>query len=114
LKPTPLTGYKPLFAFDVISNDQTMGFVEAYYAPSDPLGVQIHLEIEELYRKKWLSRSLRDELNQTLMEKSRLYGIERVYSVAFLPVSAKLLVFFGFKEFAQDISPKTYYYKEVN
>jgi len=75
LKPTPLTGYKPLFAFDVISNDQTMGFVEAYYAPSDPLGVQIHLEIEEQYRKRWLTRSLRDELNQTLNERAKFAWI---------------------------------------
>lgn len=102
-----------LFYLFIIDKENIVaGYVGVFQHPGDEKGAEVHLEIGEKWRKRWLSRTLREGILELLIEYSRKYNLETLYSTALTPVSPRLLEFFRFKEYYEE-KPKTYYYMEV-
>lgn len=101
-----------LFYLLLKKGDEEVGVIGVYQHPNDINGAEVHLEIAPKWQRKWLSRSLRDRILDSLFEYSGVYNIRVLYSTALTSVSPRLLEFFRFIEYNKR-QPKTYYYLEV-
>jgi hypothetical protein len=82
-------------------------------APQDSVGGQVHIEIVQKWRCRWVSRKLRDDLMNKLISVAKGFGLKVLYSTAFTSVSPRLLEFAGFTEYNVR-EPKTYYYLMID
>ncbi len=98
-----------IFRVELICEDEVVGCVYVDRHPNHYEGAEIHIEIDQKWRKRWLSRSLRDFIVEVTVGYSLRQGLKILYSTALTPVSPRLLEFFGFTEYYKH-QPKTYYY----
>lgn len=105
-------GIDDIFHIVITSSAEVVGYIFAYQHPRDRYGAEIHIEILPPWRKKWLSRSLKDDIKKMFIATAKKYELSIVYSTALTPVSPRLLEFFGFTCYYHK-QPKTYYYSGI-
>lgn len=101
-----------IFTLEITNNDHLVGHLVVFRHPKDIEGGQVHIDIVEHWRKKWVSRSLKNILIEKLISESKKNNLNMLYSVALTPVSHRLLEFANFFEYNIK-QPKTYYYLEI-
>lgn len=102
-----------IFNLEIKIENEFVGNLTVYEHPDDKKGGQVHIEIIEKWRSRWVTKTLRDNLISKLKEESKNHNLSVLYSTALTQISPRLLAFGGFIEYNQ-IMPKTYYYLFVN
>jgi hypothetical protein len=102
-----------IFNLSIRKGKELVGNLTVYEHPQDIGGGQVHIEIVQKWRNRWVSRSLRDDLMSKLISVAQGFGLKVLYSTAFTDVSPRLLEFAGFTEYNVR-EPKTYYYLMIN
>lgn len=102
-----------IFNLSIRKNQDLVGNLTVYEHPQDRVGGQVHIEIVQEWRNRWVSRKLRDNLMNKLISVAKGSGLKVLYSTAFTSVSPRLLEFAGFTEYNRK-EPKTYYYLMIN
>lgn len=100
-----------LYKLIINRDDNNIGEILLYNHPQDKFGLELHLYIKPLWRKKWLTKDLRNEILLKLIESAKLYNINTIYSTALRAVSPRLLEFFGFTWYNRKYLNKYYYLK---
>lgn len=98
-----------IFNLSIRNYNTLVGNLTVYEHPQDRVGGQVHIEIVQKWRCRWLSRGLRDNLMDKLISVAKGFGLKVLYSTALTDVSPRLLEFAGFSEY-NIREPKTYYY----
>lgn len=100
-----------LFKIDIKLNNQIIGD-SRFYKFLNKTDTILHLYIKPEYRKRWLNETIKDELLEELVQKAKEFGIKRVFSQALLPVSKRMLEFFGFECYHSSVKEHLYF-KEI-
>lgn len=90
-------GTELLYRLDVNALGARVGYLYFLEYSEEPHSCCLYLYIEEKYRKRWLSRKCREDILSGIKKVCGLLGIKKVFSFAEVPVSNRLLPFFGFK-----------------
>jgi hypothetical protein len=98
-----------VFSLHLIKLNDFVGTIYVIRHPQDNHGAEVHLEISTKWRRKWLSRGLKNRIMQKLVVNAKKHQIKILYSTALTAVSPRLLEFFGFIEYYEH-EPKKYYY----
>jgi hypothetical protein len=102
-----------IFNLSIRKGRELVGNLTVYEHPEDRVGGQVHIEIVQKWRNRWVSRSLRDNLMDKLISVAKGFNLKVLYSTAFTSVSPRLLEFAGFSEYNVR-EPKTYYYLMID
>lgn len=102
-----------IFNLSIKKGTELVGNLTVYEHPQDSVGGQVHIEIVQKWRCRWVSRKLRDDLMDKLISVAKGFGLKVLYSTAFTSVSPRLLEFAGFSEY-NSREPKTYYYLMID
>ena len=98
-----------IFNLSILNNQELVGNLTVYEHPKDKKGGQVHIEILEKWRCRWLSRGVKNDIMHNLKHIAKSYNLSILYSTAFSVISPRLLSFAGFIEYNKSV-PKTYYY----
>jgi N-acetylglutamate synthase-like GNAT family acetyltransferase len=102
-----------IFNLSIRKGTELVGNLTVYEHPQDRVGGQVHIEIVQKWRNRWVSRKLRDDLMDKLISVAKGFGLKILYSTALTSVSPRLLEFAGFSEYNVR-EPKTYYYLMID
>ena len=101
-----------IFYLEIKNKNELVGTISVHKHPNDEQGGQVGLEIEEKWRKRWLTKGLANKMLDQLITTSKYHNITILYSTAFADISPRMLEFFGFVEYYLK-QPKTYYYLKL-
>ena len=101
-----------LYRLWLCKQGEVIGAITIDPLPAGHQGGELDLFIAPKWRKKWLTKELREQILTAILTSAKMYNLKRIYSTALTPVSPRLLEFFGFTEYYLK-QPKTFYYLEV-
>lgn len=102
-----------IFSFSIKNGEEHVGDIIVIPHPKDPKGGQVHLEIVEKWRCRWLTKKLAGYIYYAVTDTARdVYQLNTLYSTLIHKNSLRLLVFFGFEEYYKTI-PNKYYYMNL-
>lgn len=102
-----------IFSFVIKNGDEHVGDIIVVPHPKDPKGGQVHLEIVEKWRCRWLTKKLAGDIYFSITDTARdEYNLNILYSTLIHKNSRRLLEFFGFEEYYKEI-PNKYYYMDL-
>ena len=106
-----IEGY--IFSFSIKNDEEHVGDIIIVPHPKDPKGGQVHLEIVEKWRCRWLTKKLAGYIYYAVTDTARdVYQLNTLYSTLIHKNSLRLLEFFGFEEYYKTI-PNKYYYMNL-
>lgn len=102
-----------IFSFVIKNGDEHVGDIIVVPHLKDPKGGQVHLEIVEKWRCRWLTKKLAGDIYFSVTDVARdQYNLNILYSTLIHKNSLRLLEFFGFEEYYKKI-PNKYYYMDL-
>jgi hypothetical protein len=102
-----------IFSFSIKNGEEHVGDIIVVPHPKDPKGGQVHLEIVEKWRCRWLTKRLAGYIYYAVTDTARdVYQLNTLYSTLIHKNSLRLLEFFGFEEYYKTI-PNKYYYMNL-
>lgn len=92
-----------IFKLRLMNGQELMGIIDV----SKHYGIEnhaaLHLYIKSSYRKRWLTKSLAHKIFKSLIDVSNEKGILAIHSAALKKESARLLRFFHFEQYEDDL-----------
>ena len=106
-----IEGY--IFSFSIKNDEEHVGDIIVVPHPKDPKGGQVHLEIIEKWRCRWLTKRLAGYIYYAVTDTARdVYDLNILYSTLIHKNSRRLLEFFGFEQYYNEV-PNKYYYMNL-